>query len=187
MTIPDDLKQTRDALPKFFRRMGLTTGAEIGVYRGAFTEKFCLEGLKTYAIDPWIGYSGSGRSEKKQEMQNLNYSIAQKTLSPYKNCTILKKTSMEALNDFKQESLDFVYIDGDHRFRFIAEDISEWYQKVRKGGIISGHDYLNSKTGATNVIWHVRTVVDAFIEVYGINDLIIFGRNDKTLSWMFVK
>ncbi len=49
---------------------------------------------------------------------------------------------MDALEDFEDNSLDFVYIDGDHNFKHISEDIYEWTKKVRSGGIVSGHDYL---------------------------------------------
>jgi hypothetical protein len=167
--------------------MGCKVGAEIGVYRGEFTEKFCKEGLTMYAIDPWIGYKGAGRSERAQEMQDFNLECAKKTLSRYKNCTLIRKTSMDAIPDFKSDSLDFVYIDGDHRFRFIAEDINEWFWKVRRGGVISGHDYFCTSPGANNVICHVRPIVDVFVKTFGIENLYTFGQNDKTLSWMFVK
>lgn len=119
----------RDELPAFLKEMGLTTGAEIGVYRGEFTEKFLLAGLNVYAIDPWIGYSGAGRTEQVQTKQDTNFEEAKRRLSPYKNCIPIRKTSMEALPRIKDGSLDFVYIDGDHRFRFIAEDIYEWSKR----------------------------------------------------------
>lgn len=177
----------RDDLPKFFKEMGFKVGAEVGVYRGEFTEKLCRVGLKMYAIDPWIGFSGQGRSEQAQDMQDYNYNCAKKILSPYKECTFVRKTSMDALPDFKPESLDFVYIDGDHRFRYVAEDISEWYWKVKKGGIIAGHDYYNTQPGANNLICQVKTVVDAFVETYAIEKFYTFGQGDRYLSWMFVK
>jgi hypothetical protein len=187
---------SRDELPQFFVEMGYKVGAEIGIYRGQFTKKFCDAGLTIYAIDPWIGYPGSGRSEQSQENQNLNFDITQKSLSRYKNCKLVRKTSMDALADFKPESLDFVYIDADHRFRYVAEDIYEWYKKVKKGGVISGHDYFFTHPAATNVIIQVKPVVDAFIETFGIKNFYTFGQMrrseqktnaDKQLSWMIIK
>jgi hypothetical protein len=184
----------RDNLPQFFVEMGYKIGAEIGVYRAEFTKIFCQAGLKMFAIDPWLGYQGAGRSEQKQEMQDYNYQCAQKTLSPHDNCTLIRKTSMDALADFKHESLDFIYIDGDHRFRYIAEDISEWFLKVRSGGVISGHDYFCTHPGATNVICQIKPVVDAFIQAYRIPNFYTFGKikkakdkADQYPSWMFLK
>ena len=180
---------SRDNLPEFFKEMNFKIGAEIGTYRGEYTEKFCKVGLTMYAIDPWIGYIGAGRSEQKQDMQDTNFEIAQKRLAPYKDCTLVRKTSMEALADFKNESLDFVYIDGDHRFPYIAEDLYEWYSKVKKGGIISGHDYFCTDPWASNVLCKVGPVVDAFVKAYRIENLYVFGdpKKEKALSWMFIR
>jgi len=190
-------ESSRDQLPEFFINMGFKKGAEIGVYRGEFTEEFAEAGLEMYAIDPWIGYVGAGRTEKIQNKQDVNYTHAKDKLSKYKNCTLVRKSSMDALNNFKDGSLDFVYIDGDHRFRFIAEDIVEWYKKVRIGGVVSGHDYFNTPPKATNVICHVKEVVDAFTKAYDIENFYTVGHfaskekakthSDRTLSWMFVK
>ena len=191
--IPDN---SRNELPEFFREMGFKVGAEVGVYRGEFAGKFCRAGLKMYAIDPWMGYIGAGRSEKKQEMQDYNYNCAKKVLSPYKDCELVRKTSMDAVKDFKAGSLDFVYIDGDHRFPAIAADIYEWYPKVKKGGVISGHDYFCTDPGANNVLCQVSAIVDAFVKAFDIENFYTFGRskpleledkNDRYLSWMIIK
>ena len=180
--------KTRDELPLYFKEIGFKTGAEIGVYRGEFTKKFCEVGLKMYAIDPWMAYLGAGRSENKSDMQDVNFDHAKKSLSPYPDCTLVRKTSMDALADFKDESLDFIYIDGDHRFRYIAEDLSEWYKKVKSGGIISGHDYFSTSPNANNVICHVKPIVDAFVKTYSIDNFYIIGKEkDKTPSWIIQK
>lgn len=179
--------KSRDELPNYFKQLGFTTGAEVGVYRGEFTEKFCKAGLAMYAIDPWIPFKGQGRSEETQGMQDTNYEYTKKRLGSYKNCTLIKKTSMGALNDFRDGSLDFVYLDGDHRFRYVADDIAEWYFKVKKGGIVAGHDYYMTAASAKNLICQVKAVVDAFVATYEIKDFYIFGENDKYLSWMFIK
>ena len=191
--IPDN---SREELPEFFKELGFKTGAEIGVHKGAFTEKFCKAGFKMFAIDPWKAYSGAGRSQQAQERQDFLYGHTQRTLAPYKDCTIIRKSSMDALNDFKDGSLDFVYLDGDHSFPFIAQDIYYWYKKVRKGGVLAGHDYFCTDPGANNVISHVSHVVDAFVKTFQIKSFFTFGhpqsksndpRNDKTLSWMIIK
>ena len=102
---------------------------------------------------------------------------------------------MEAAEDFKDESLDFVYIDANHEFRYIAEDLAEWTKKVRKGGIVAGHDYFFVKTGTGAQIWHVAYVLKAYIAAFGIKNWYILGskhekpgeKRDKWRSWMFVK
>jgi len=173
---------SRDDLPQFFVEMGFKVGAEIGVYKGEFSEKLCNAGLTLYAIDPW-------------EKQESRYEHTKEVLASLPNCTIIRKTSMEAVDSFKDGSLDFVYIDANHEFRYIAEDLAEWSKKVRKGGIVSGDDYFYHKSGTHTDYWHVAFVLDAYTGAYGIRNLYLLGRKhplagekrDRWRSWMFVK
>jgi hypothetical protein len=187
-TIPDC---SRDDLPNFFREMGFKVGAEIGVLRGQFTEKLCQSGSQIFAIDPWLAYTGSGRTQTDQRVHDAIYEETKTRLSAYPNCTVVRKTSMEAVKDFLDGGLDFVYIDGDHSFTYIAGDIAEWSKKVRKGGVIAGHDYFNTIPQARNIVVHVKAVVDAYTKLFGINNWWIFGKvghgDDKFYSWMWIK
>jgi len=187
---------SRDELPKFFKEIGFKIGAEVGVYKAAFTEKFCKEGLEMYAIDPWMAYSGAGRTQKVQERQDFLFEHSTRVLSPYENCEIIRKTSVDALKDFKDGSLDFVYIDGDHEFGHIATDIVEWTKKVKSGGIVSGHDYFCTDPRARNTVCNVGPIVDAYVKVFGIENFWTLGRSkplseeakdDRYLSWMFIR
>ena len=191
----------RDQLPEFFKEMNFKVGAEIGVYKGQFTEKFCQKGLKMYAIDNWLVYQVAGKTYHTQERQDFLYEKTKKRLAAYNDCTVVRKNSMDAVADFEPESLDFVYLDSDHIFRGIADDIYEWYSKVRKGGVISGHDYAYTGTDpkASNSYYtfcHVGPVVDAFIKAFKIENFYVFGRSkppeeeqkdDMYLSFMFFK
>ena len=186
----------RDELPKFFKEMGFTIGAEVGVYKGEYAELFCKEGLKLFAVDPWHSYGGAGRTQKVQERQDFLYGHASRLLSKYSDCTVIRKTSEDAVKHFKDNSLDFVYIDGDHSFSHVAHDIQQWAYKVRKGGIVAGHDYFTTDRGAKNVICHVGPVVDAYMKAFGIDNFYTLGRTkpleeekryDKTLSWFFIR
>lgn len=184
---------SRNDLPEFFVDRGYRVGAEIGVYKGAFTEKFCKAGLKMYAIDPWKGYSGAGKNQEIQERQDFLYGHTQRTLVPYRDCNIIRAFSMDAVKQFRHDSLDFVYIDGDHSFRYIAEDIAEWSKRVRSGGIVSGHDYCCHEAGS-ELVCHVVPVVKAYVEALGILDFYVFGKmenpkdkDDQYPSWMFIQ
>lgn len=185
---------SRDDLPQFFIDMGYKTGAEIGVAKGEFSLKLCQAGLTVYSIDPWLCNKDYPDSRGQKKMDYV-YEHAKKILAPYPNSTIIKKTSMEASDDFADGSLDFVYIDGNHEFKFIAEDISEWSKKVKKGGIISGHDYMYTRPTNPLGICHVIPVLNAYTTAYNINDWYILGRKnasqgetrDRWRSWMFFK
>ena len=60
-----------------------------------------------------------------------------------KAAKVLRLTSVEASRLFSPGSLDFVYIDADHKYSSVVEDIDHWLPKVRVGGMIGGHDYSN--------------------------------------------
>lgn len=204
MKLIDALKKTgnpfeipdcsRDDLPGFFVEMGFKKGAEVGVYKGEFSEKIAKTGLEFYAIDPWRIYKDYN-NPRGQERLDFQYEHTKRVLSPYPNAKIIRKASMEAVEDFKDASLDFVYIDANHEFRYIAEDLAEWTRKVRPGGIVSGHDYFYTKTGTKDVHWHVAHVLNAYVKAYNIENWYLLGskhskegeKRDKWRSWMFLR
>jgi len=183
---------SRYDLPQFFLDMGFKVGAEIGVWQGEFTEKFAKVGLKMYAIDPWAELKDYNSGHPGfQNSQNKCYEITKKALAPY-NCTIIRKTSMDALVDIPDESLDFVYIDGNHWFRYVAEDICEWTKKVKKGGFVCGHDYFYTNADKCLNACHVRYIVDAYVACFNIKHSYVLGlknsnTRDQWRSWMFIK
>lgn len=187
----------RRQLPAFFKNdMGFKKGVEIGVYKGQFTQFFGAAGLEIYGIDPWIFYEDYQPERiHYQKRQDTLYASAQKRLAKYKKCTLIKKTSMEAVKDFENKSLDFVFIDGHHGFKYITEDIYEWSKKVRKGGIISGHDYAyRSHKTPDPYILQVRYVIDAYTQAFKIKKWYVLGRyrslknefRDQYRSWFWI-
>lgn len=201
--IPD---ASRDDLPAFFAEQGYKVGVEIGVYKGRFSRQFLEAGLdKLYCVDPWAAYGpyveGKPVTETAllQERQDYLYRRASRELRPWLKsgqCEIIRASSMEAVERFAPESLDFVYIDGNHGFRFIAEDLAEWHFRVRKGGIVSGHDYCHTTKGVRDpYVCHVPYVVHAFTEMLGIPNWYVIGNREKTgedkrdrfRSWFWVR
>ena len=176
--IPDSCR--RD-LPQFFVDMGYKVGVEIGVQRGSFSRRLLRAGLKVYAVDPWLSYGDYHAFKGYQGHQDEIYEAAKKNLSIFPKCEIVRKTSMEAVKDFEDESLDFVYIDGHHGFKYVTEDIFEWSKKVKRGGIISGHDYAYGKWKPLSpYILQVKYVVDAYTKAFRINNWWVLGADKKS-------
>jgi len=162
-----------------FKSLGFKVGVEIGVFKGQFLKNLCKE-FKMFGIDPWEDYDGYNDYKGgdfigyEQEARNR--------VKDY-NCDIIKKWSMDAVKDFKDESLDFVFIDGNHSLEFVIEDINGWSKKVKKGGIVAGHDYFRRHTDKAI---DVKDAVNTWIYCKKISPLFIF-RGDKCPSWMFIK
>ena len=174
-------------LPQLFKELGFRFGVEIGVLKGEYSEVLCQSNpkLKLYSVDAWLFYP-TYKNFRKQKDYDRAYKVAKKRLSIYPNNRIIKKWSVDAAKDFDDESLDFVYIDGDHSFRAVTNDIAEWSKKVRKGGIISGHDFSTSKN---RQFGHVKNVVCAWTTAYGIHPLFALDcpPRFRENSWMWVK
>lgn len=163
-------------MARYFNKLGFKVGAEIGVLAGDYALTLCREipNLKYYGIDPW--YIGGDMPKHKHRGK---YEHVKKILSPY-DATLIKKFSMDAVKDFDRDSLDFVYIDADHRFDYVVNDIIEWTKKVKKGGIISGHDYkVASNCG-------VIPAVDGYTRSHGLRLKLTTDR-EEGISWWFRK
>ena len=168
----------REDLPGFFVEMGYKIGAEIGTSNGVFAEKFGKAGLELICVDPWLDYPDYSRGDAKwQRDLDGQFEKTRELLSPY-NCRLIRKKSMDALADIEDESLDFVYIDGNHEFLYTLNDIHEWSKKVKQGGVISGHDYFHSNPHGFEII-KVKEAVDVYVKIYNIKPLYILGRKEK--------
>jgi hypothetical protein len=188
--IPDS---SRDDLPEFVISRGGKVGVEVGVFEGAYTEVMARSGLTVYGVDPWLVYEDYG-TKAYQPVAEKRYQKTLRRLAPYKNVTIYRETSLEALKHFEDESLDFVYIDANHQFKFIAEDLFEWWKKVKKGGIVAGHDYAYFKSRSPCGGCQVREVVDAYALSFHANFWVLGRRKkregerrDDYRSWFFIK
>ena len=98
---------------------------------------------------------------------------------------------MDIVKTFEDGSLDFVYIDGNHYFEYVVQDIAFWSKKVRKGGIVSGHDYIHKRAPTKS---HVIQAVNGYVDSYKINPWFLIGSQakvpgeirDNSRSWMWV-
>lgn len=141
-----------------------SVGAEIGVHLGNFSENIIknVRPKLIYLIDPWLvsnnpvhansWYSGDTITQK---VMDERYQSVRRKFSSYKdNVKIIRKFSRDAAEEIPDNSLDFVYIDGDHSFDGVMTDFDFFYPKVKVGGFICGDDYDDTH-------WWERGVIDA--------------------------
>lgn len=77
-----------------------------------------------------------------------------------KPLALIAMPSVQAADLIADESLDMVYIDADHSYEAVREDILKWFPKVKMGGIFSGHDY--NPCGGFGVHQAVNELVNDF-------------------------
>lgn len=119
---------------------------EVGVFKGSFSEFIHthLEPSELHLIDI---FNGNGHSGDKDGL-NIEYAdlgeVYQLLCEKYHNTSVKvhKGFSKSILKKFDDEYFDVIYIDADHSYESVRKDLDLSLKKVKKGGIISGHDYI---------------------------------------------
>lgn len=128
------------------RRRLLGTAVEIGTHRGVFalTLRRTWRGKVLFCVDPWInGYDPDDPASLGD--RDTDKQLALRRLRPWisdSKCELLHMTSKQAATQFSNGSVDFVYIDAVHKYESVFEDLGLWWPKVKKGGILAGHDFI---------------------------------------------
>jgi hypothetical protein len=166
----------------------LETGAnivEIGVWKGmsvAYAAVKVLQlkkDIKIYAVDTFEGSSGEvGPLDKNNINSDSVYEECRTNLEPVSSIvSIIRSDSIEASKMFDDQSLDFVFIDAAHSYQYVKADIEAWLPKVKSGGFIGGHDYLNNDP--THADGGVTRAVQEIFKNYNIEQM-----GSEIFSWL---
>lgn len=197
----------RNDLAKIFNELGFKVGIEVGVERGYYSEVLCKANpdATIYGVDPWESLEMCINNQPEKRTQNHSsqnrcnriFNEAKLRLSVYPNYKFIKSYSIDAANQFADNSVDFVYIDANHEYTQVLNDLRIWERKIRPGGVVSGHDYYDADTDHpdTSRRLQVKQAVDYYVKRNGIKPLIIWGatnklpgtKRDRWRSWMFIK
>ncbi len=146
--------------------------AEIGVFEGEFSAFLLnsLEPSQLYLMDLFQGHCGSGNQDGNFfKMLDLNRSFQDlnKKYAEDKRVRIQRGNSRDLLSDLDDNSLDMIYIDGDHGYEGCKSDLELAYKKCKSGGWICGHDYeMNMAKAQTVYTFGVQRAVDEFCLKY---------------------
>lgn len=144
--------------------------AEIGSYKGDFAAWILSSGRprKLHLIDPWKHEADSayqhawyGKADQRQ-MDAIYQSVQNRFHKEIASgrVTLHRKSSESAYLDFPDAYFDWIYVDGNHLYEFVAKDLRLFYPKVKPGGFICGDDYEYAGW------WQggVQRAVDEFVE-----------------------
>lgn len=174
---PWKMDTTRGTIAELMKLQGFKTGAEIGVETGRYSRLLLdtIPDLKLYCVDPWQAYHRNSQARE----DNLYEKTKARLMGT--NSYILRMTSLEASKRIPDNSLDFVYIDALHDFDGVMVDIILWAPKVKSGGIVSGHDYINYYS------FGVVQAVNAYTTAHGIVPWYVTTYVREYPSWFWVK
>jgi glycosyltransferase involved in cell wall biosynthesis len=168
-----------------------STFVEIGSWMGRSTcymgEKIknSSKNIQFYAVDTWAGSEELHHKETIEKLNNQNLTLFDVFKYNLNLCEIsdyvipIQATSLNAAEQFEDNSLDFVHIDASHDYINVLADICAWYPKVKPGGFITGDDYVSNWGG----------VIQAVTEYFTDKSVVLLDRGDLTLNkvWLHQK
>lgn len=152
----------RNNLGDFLNSHGLLgEGVEVGVADASYSETILnqWEGRRLHLVDLWsVDPRNRDQSQVPDQLQQSRRIAAEQKMARFGDRVCMHASaSVDAAQRFKDESLDFVYLDADHSEEAVLEDIQAWLPKVRRGGLIAGHDFLDGTTSVCH--FAVRTAI----------------------------
>ena len=164
---PRPVVPVREELPFLLNARGLLgTGAEVGVKTGWFSEVLLdrWQGRKLVSIDPWQADEPDAYVDVANVSQAEHDAFLAETRARLERfgdrSEIWRDYSTTAAERVGDASLDFVYLDARHDRDSVLEDLEAWFGKVRPGGVIAGHDYVDGAFPEGE--FGVKSAVDAF-------------------------
>ena len=134
-----------DSLPVIISSLGIQSMVEVGVLDGRLINavmRNCSKIQAYYAIDPWAVLPDRlERSQLKQVDWDKYYLRTFEVAAHFHQVSLIRDTSLNASKRFDANVFDLIYIDADHSFDSVIQDIVSWWPKVRIGGYLGGHDF----------------------------------------------
>ena len=198
----------RDQLPEFLKSLNLLErGVELGTFQGGYSKNIVSNWPgKLFMIDVWRPLSKDEYDDSSNHSNYIDaYQESMTNIKGYEDRAFMLRMKGEFASElFPDNSLDFIYIDANHTYQSVKNDLETWYPKVKSGGLLAGHDYLpndmyndgrkdlpiylfdNSKPEGANYagMFGVNPAVNEFAS----NNSYIVNKTDEWLgTWWFIK
>lgn len=160
----------RNEISAFLKKFSLNNFiAEIGVNQGE-NFRYLLESNPKiiFGIDHWAYRRSKKHFDGMKELEASDHRVK-----------LIRKNSIEAVNFFEDNFFDYIYIDANHHYEAVSQDIEQWYKKVKIGGVFAGHDYIKRRYSG---------VIRAIGEFKEKNSKLHFHLTKEECStWLFIK
>lgn len=189
--ITDLLVKNRGEFNLLMDKLNLHGNAiEIGVDVGNYSEVLLTFGFKKlYLLDAWKEFTKEeyfDRTNASQTTMDKRYQLVVEKMKPHGDkVEIIRGDSRLEWKRFPDGFFDFVYIDANHEYRHVRKDIGLWWNKVKLGGVLAGHDYKNGCRHKTIV--GVKKAVQEFCKKQGQQHVIVPRSERCPKSWYIIK
>lgn len=144
--------------------------AEVGVFMGQYSRDIIIYNNpdRLFLIDPWHHHFDPTNvhiTQMNQQALDYMYKMVEATYKDHPRVHVMRRFSPAAAQLFPDHYFDWVYIDADHRYKYVAADLRGWWPKIRSGGYLSGHDYRPQKD---HRYFGVKRAVDEFVHAHSL-------------------
>ncbi len=157
---------------------------EIGTFKGDFADFILkMEPSKLHLIDPWISIMdvpARWHAIPQDQMDEIKSQVYSRFASDAR-VQIIEKYSIDGLDDFDDDSIDWIYLDANHSYSFIEQDLTNWWDKLKPGGFLCGNAYQDDEAQIKLLDFGIIPAVDSFLE-----DLFEEIANFETFKYQFI-
>jgi len=159
----------------------MTIGVELGVQRGIFSKEILTSWLnceKYMLVDLWAHQENyKDTANYNQKIQDLIFIDAMEQVKPFiEKIDVCRNYTNICVKSVSDDYVDFIYVDARHDFKGVYEDMVDWWPKLRVGGIMAGHDYVEQNDGPTQTNQDWTTNYDGTVDETG---TVVKGAVDK--------
>lgn len=153
--------------------------AELGTFVGEYAQKIIdlAEPRELYIVDIFATKAGTQWNVHVDDM-SLYFNVLTEKYHNNKNINVIKSTTKDFLETISENILDAVYIDADHSYTAVKEDLNLSYLKIKSGGFICGHDYDHQP---------VKQALDEFLIKYDLKILYLTDEKGTDRSFVIQK
>ena len=135
-----------ELLIKTLNERNYKVGVEVGTFEGTLAAHILNDwnGI-LYMVDVWRKLDGDEYEDaSNSDIESDVFKSAMRSIRGMEDRGLmLRMKSTQAAHLFADESLDFIYIDANHKYEYVCEDLEVWWPKLKSGGLMSGHDYMH--------------------------------------------
>ncbi len=164
-----------------------SVGAEIGVWKGDLSAEILArtKPSRLHLIDPWQPRTDESHrtawysAERGLDIEQIHADVQTRFAVEISSGTVMihRETSTKALASFPPNSLDWIYIDGDHAYDAVKADLMGAFRVVKPGGLICADDYRRDKWWGDAIV----RAVNEFIGAHGDKLAIVFAAQTQVV------
>ena len=179
----------RDDIPRaIIGRLKLKHICEVGVRACVFTRTLLSADIaELVAVDIWRDTGVASQNDDGRAQTELDRQYAEAMQLSAQDCRlrVIREFSNVAAKAFDDSYFDLVYIDADHTYEGVKSDLLAWWPKVRKGGILSGHDFCEITVAGGRIVFGVVRAVKEFAAIH--NKQVYVTKDAYSPSWFILK